>query len=334
MSPKSLFTGPKSILLIISPRSHRILYVGDVVRTVLGYETSLFLGRRWDAVTPILAEEYRSGFELAMKEYVQGIGRLTAIVKVRKSSGKTVACEVGPFDLPPGLIGECLITCRFASHGTAARARERGSRAPARRDFARELHDGMAQDLFLCKGKLVALRAPGSESDRRRLLADALSCFDETTARFRGLLTALPAVHSGTSGLRGAMMGATRWARRTYGLEVTFRVKTALPFLDDPSRSLVLSATREFLTNVFKHSGQKTARVMLGREGDAVRLDVLDFGSGIGPAAAAGRRRLSPGLGLPAIGKRAAELGGAVEIESAPGAHTRVSLILPGGGSP
>lgn len=304
------------------------------MRTVLGYDAGAFLGRRWDAVTRILVDEYRAGFDLAVKEYVQGIGRLTTIVKVRKSSGKAIACEVGPFDPPPGLIGECLITCRFASHGTAPRARKRGSPVPIRRDFARELHDGMAQDLFLCKGKLVALRAPGSESDRRRLLADALSCFDETTARFRGLLSTLPAVHAGTTGLRAAMMGATRWARRTYGLDVTFRAKTALPFMDDSSRSLVLSATRELLTNVFKHSGQKTARVMLGREGGSVRLDVLDFGSGIEPAAAARRSRSSAGLGLPGIGKRAAELGGAVEIESAPGTRTRVSLILPRGGSP
>ena len=29
----------------------------------------------------------------------------------------------------------------------------------------------MAQDLFLCKGKLVALREPGRETERARLLA-------------------------------------------------------------------------------------------------------------------------------------------------------------------
>lgn len=128
------------------------------------------------------------------------------------------------------------------------------------------------------------------------------------------------------------MMGATRWARRKYGLDVTFRMKTALPLMDDPSSSLVVSATRELLTNVFKHSGQKTARVVLGREGNGVRLDVLDFGSGIEPAAAGRRSRSSSGFGLPGIGKSAAELGGAVEIESAPGTRTRVSVILPRGG--
>jgi len=317
------------VFLIVSPRSRRILYVGDVMRRVLGYDTGAFLGRRWDAVTSLFVEEYRAAFDMAMKEYVRGTGRLTSISRIRKSSGKIVACEVGPFELAAGQAGECVITCRFASRGTAVR-RERSLGARVRRDFALELHDGMAQDLFLCKGKLIGLRAPGSESNRRRLLADALSCFDDTTARFRGLLSAFPAIQPGSSALRIAVMGVTRWARKKYGLDVTFRATTALPSMDDPSSSLVLSATHELLTNVFKHSGQKTARVVLGREGNGLRLDVLDFGSGIAPPAPAGRN--PSGLGLPGIGRRATELGGTVKIESAPGTLTRVSVILPRSG--
>jgi signal transduction histidine kinase len=328
-----------SIFLIISARTQRVLYVGDSIHTILGYDAVRFLGRSWEAVTGILVDEYRKVFNLVIGEYLKGRGRLSSLIKMRSFSGKAVDCEIRSAELLSAHAGERVITCRFASKRerarppvAPARPREGGLHPRLRRDIARELHETMAQDLFLCKGKLIALRDPGRETNRARLLADALSCLDETTAHFRSVLSSLPAIGMTSPGLRDAMMGAMRWARKKYGLEVTLRVRTALPLLDNPANDLVLSATRELLTNVYKHSGQRTARVVIGPQGDGARLDVVDFGSGMEPAHGEHVRRTSPRLGLSGIRKRAEKLGGGVEIESSPGTRTRVSVFLPRGG--
>jgi len=345
MSSQSRFDSSSSIFLIVSAKTQRVLYVGDAVHKALGYDTDMFLGRTWHVVTGILVDEYRKAFDLAIRESLRGRNRLTSLVKVRSSSGKAVDCEIGSFEPLSGHASERVITCRFASDRsaarmkteaapgstTAARRRETVLQPRLRRNIARELHETMAQDLFLCKGKLIALRQPHRERDRKRLLADALCCLDETTARFRNLLSSLPAVEGGSPGLRDSMMGAMRWARKKYGLEVTLRVKAEVPSLDDRANDLFLAATRELLTNVFKHSGQSSARVIIGPQGDGARLDVVDFGSGIGRVDSVHLRGAPSRLGLPGIRKRAEELGGGVEIESALGGRTCVSVILPRG---
>lgn len=85
-------------------------------------------------------------------------------------------------------------------------------------------------------------------------------------------------------------------------------------------------AVREALTNVTKHAGTTEAWLTVRAEPDAVAVEISDHGKGFDPATTPAREggRLS-------IRQRILDVGGRVEIDSAPGAGTRVLLWVPEG---
>jgi len=98
--------------------------------------------------------------------------------------------------------------------------------------------------------------------------------------------------------------------------------------LDPEIRRALYLCVKESIHNVAKHSGAERAFVGLAIEGGSITAEIRDDGVGIAPERAAeaesiGRR------GLPGLRRRAAEVGGSVEIESAPGRGTRVVVRLP-----
>jgi len=85
----------------------------------------------------------------------------------------------------------------------------------------------------------------------------------------------------------------------------------------------VFSVAVEALNNSLKHSRAAQVAVSLGRGVAGLELSVADNGCGFDP------QRLPPGgLGLRNMAERAERLGGALEIDSAPGQGTRVKLLV------
>ena len=78
---------------------------------------------------------------------------------------------------------------------------------------------------------------------------------------------------------------------------------------------------QEALTNTLRHSGSKTARVVVSHDDNAISLEVTDEGSGIAPDRALG-------LGLLGMRERVNQLGGRLQIASHVGG-TKVKAVLP-----
>lgn len=106
---------------------------------------------------------------------------------------------------------------------------------------------------------------------------------------------------------------------------------------------LLTTAVRNLLDNALRHS-DPLARVSVGvaRDGDSVRIAVVDQGEGITPAQqeriferfyrgdpARARRTGGTGLGLSIVKHVAADHGGEVEVWSQPGAGSTFTLVLP-----
>jgi signal transduction histidine kinase len=81
---------------------------------------------------------------------------------------------------------------------------------------------------------------------------------------------------------------------------------------------------REALRNIELHAGARRVDIELRREDDAVRLDIRDDGVGFDPA-----RPASGHFGLVGMKERAASIGATLDIVSAPGGGTRLSLRAP-----
>lgn len=80
---------------------------------------------------------------------------------------------------------------------------------------------------------------------------------------------------------------------------------------------------KEAVNNVARHSGGRTATIVLEATHKTFKLTIEDDGRGFDPSAS------YPGEGLVSIARRVGEMGGAVRWESRPGQGTRFTCSLP-----
>jgi signal transduction histidine kinase len=108
------------------------------------------------------------------------------------------------------------------------------------------------------------------------------------------------------------------------GIEAELEAEGDLASLSDSQKIVLFRVVQEALSNVRKHSGAGRVSVVLRSRRTFVYLTVTDDGCGFDP------RGLDAGrLGLAGISERVRLLGGAVEIETTPGAGTTVRATLP-----
>jgi PAS domain S-box-containing protein len=197
-------------------------------------------------------------------------------------------------------------------------------REAERARMARDLHDGVMQDLSYTAASmgLMMLSVEGTE----------------LVSRLQG---SIDAVRSAAEGLRDAvndlrlegdenkslpeLLGSLVDEARTMnpGCEVHFEVQDGfrLEFTGE-DRVELLRVVREALTNVRRHSDAEKASVSLRTEGDDLIAEVSDDGGGY-------EQTTKAGGGSRSMRERAAALGGVLEIESVRGGGTTVRLRVP-----
>jgi signal transduction histidine kinase len=193
-----------------------------------------------------------------------------------------------------------------------------------RRRMARDLHDGLAQELWLAKlrfGRLLkAVGRDQAEVDRE---AAALSgAIDSAIAEARLAVIAMNVRPGDSHDLETALARYVYDVTERLDLPVEFRVDRPAPPLDVRVSEEILRAVHEALHNVRKHAEATSATVVLDAEDGIVRVSVSDDGRGI----RGGHERR--GYGLTSMRERMAALGGSVSIES-PGFGTVVRLEVP-----
>ncbi len=94
----------------------------------------------------------------------------------------------------------------------------------------------------------------------------------------------------------------------------------------------LLRAAQEALTNVRKHARARRTVLTLSYMGDRVTLDVMDDGVGFDPAGAPATDGFGGGFGLRAMRERVEGVGGALLVESEPGAGTTLAVEVPAAG--
>jgi protein-histidine pros-kinase len=109
-----------------------------------------------------------------------------------------------------------------------------------------------------------------------------------------------------------------------FGVDAQFEWDKSVERLPKSLETAVYRVAQEALTNVKKHSGSKTAKIQLCREGSQVVLRVEDSGCGFDTKATR-----SGGFGLRGMTERVRLLGGNCSIQSRPGAGTQVVARFP-----
>jgi signal transduction histidine kinase len=198
--------------------------------------------------------------------------------------------------------------------GSYWRSRAEKAVLEERRRLARDLHDGVAQELGFIATRAQEL-ASSTDVEARRIAA----------AAERGLDEARRAIAALTRAVDEPLDVALAQAAEEVAARVGARVRLSLdPAADVPAttREELLRIVREAVTNATRHGSASSISVEL-ENGDGLSLRIADDGVGFEPS------RARTGFGLVSMRDRARALGGDLRITSAPGEGTAIEVVLP-----
>lgn len=209
--------------------------------------------------------------------------------------------------------------------------------AQERERLAHEIHDTVAQNLSSIQMLLHAaerdLRSLDVEEDKLEMplkrMEAARRAASNNLAETRAMIAALT-----PAGLREAHISEALEriaADFSAASDMVIEVETHGEVVDLPMRveAGLLRIAQGAVSNAVQHSGATRVRITMTYELSDVHLDVVDNGRGFDVAAQAGKPAGLGHLGLDAMRSRAAELGGELTIESAPGGPTALSVAVP-----
>ncbi len=130
-------------------------------------------------------------------------------------------------------------------------------------------------------------------------------------------------------GLDGSIEDGVATMRALTGVTIVTDLAAPAEQLSDEGQVVVLRVMQEALQNVRRHAEARMVRVSTHLADDAWTLEVVDDGRGfdVDTVTARGRRN----FGLQFMRDRAELIGARFEVESGPGAGTRVRLAIPVG---
>jgi signal transduction histidine kinase len=191
--------------------------------------------------------------------------------------------------------------------------------------WARELHDETLQNLAALRIGLAVQLRKGNLDGLTAVVREAVDQLEVEISNLRSLITALRPMALDDAGVQAAIEDLAERARRD-GLEVELRIDLADGPVGRHSSEIettVYRIVQEALTNARKHGGAGHVLVEIQDHEHYVHLAVRDDGQGFDP------HEKADGFGLHIMGERAELLGGTLEIDSAPGQGTQITVDLP-----
>jgi signal transduction histidine kinase/ABC-type uncharacterized transport system substrate-binding protein len=220
-----------------------------------------------------------------------------------------------------------------AAHESAAHIRDLAGRLMTsqeeeRRRIARELHDGVNQDLAALSIALSALEdglPEGTPADRRQEVARLQGRTVEMAEAIRHLSHELHPSILQHVGLAAALRSHCREFGREHGLTVTLRADDDLGPVPADVALCLFRVTQEALGNVARYAKASQVRVALARDGTDLMLTIGDDGRGFDLAEARGRG----GLGLISLDERVRLVRGHLTIDTQPQRGTQLQVVVP-----
>lgn len=203
-----------------------------------------------------------------------------------------------------------------------------------RQRLARELHDAVTQTLF--SASLIAEVLPRVwEKDQAlawRRLQELRELSRGALAEMRTLLLELRPAALTESALPDLLRQLTEAARGRSRLQIELEVEGAPPAEGLPAEVQIAlyRIAQEALNNIVKHAEASCVEVNLAFGATGVMLAVSDDGKGFDMSRGDGAGR-GDSFGLAIMGERATRIGAELQLESAPGAGTRVTVVVPAG---
>jgi signal transduction histidine kinase len=198
------------------------------------------------------------------------------------------------------------------------RGLEEAAVAEERRRMARDLHDGLVQELAFIASQSKDIAAHSDEDRFELIAASAQRALDDSRVVVGALGRA-----SGQPLRASITLQAHEFARR-WGLNVRVAVADEMNLGPDKERA-ILRIVGEALSNAARHANATTVDIEVANRNGHAWIAVSDDGRGFDAVAAEAAER---GFGLRSMRERAELVGGDLRLESQPGIGTRVEIAL------
>ncbi len=201
--------------------------------------------------------------------------------------------------------------------------REELAATEERRRIAREIHDGVAQTIYMLAVNLEQV-AGAADDDAVGCRLRALVCLaKQSLLEVRHYIFDLEPVPSGGATLTDAVTNQVREFGAISGLRAHLDIAGDEPNLPFSHVRAAYRIVQEALANVLRHAQAEHVHVRLEFSAESIEITIEDDGIGFALAEA------SETYGLRNMRERAEDLSGWLEMKGGPGRGTHVAAVLP-----
>ena len=218
----------------------------------------------------------------------------------------------------------------LAAQEELARTQHEAGALAERTRLARDIHDTLAQSF---SSILLLSRAGLTKTPADSLLGQIEATAASGLTDARGVVHALAPAELDAPLAQALTRLADRLEEQT-GIATHVTTDGAPRPLSTTLDVALLRVTQSALANVRLHSRATRAGITLSYEPADVRLEIIDDGIGFTTRDVETAPQRGSGFGIAAMRSRLAELGGTLDIESAPGEGTALIVTLPTAATP
>jgi PAS domain S-box-containing protein len=199
-----------------------------------------------------------------------------------------------------------------------------------RRRIARELHDSVGQLLAAISMNTVTIKAESEKLSpaAAEALSHNSSMVDEILGQIRTISHLLHPPLLDEAGLASALDWYVNGFSQRSNIDVSLDLPSDLGRLSRELELTIFRVVQESLTNIHRHSGSRTAAILITREDTRLSLQIRDTGRGMCRTKAKAVTGASSGVGLRGMRERLAQVGGDLTLQS-DGDGTLITAILP-----
>ena len=199
-----------------------------------------------------------------------------------------------------------------------------------RRRLARDLHDGIGQQLTALRHRLDALtRSVEGVGDASNPLHQALEICDAAIQETRALSRLLRPQILDDLGLDAALNWLARHSAESGGYEVEVDIAPLPVPIDGDLSTLIFRVAQEALTNVLKHAEAKHVVIRLAQRQEWLQFLIVDDGRGFDVDAAFARASGGHSTGLASMRERVRLFGGRFTVVSRPDQGMQLRVLIP-----
>ncbi len=249
-------------------------------------------------------------------------------------SDTAVQFDTAQFELFNGVADQAVIALQNAQlfqNLEAEKQRIIEADEDARKELARDLHDGPTQSIAAIAMRINFIRSLLAKDPKQALgeLEKVEDLAKQTSKDIRGMLFTLRPLVLETHGLSAAVETVMNRIRESDNLNLELVGGKNGELLNEAAQGVVFSIVEEALGNARKYSKAKLIQVRFWQEDDLFVAMIKDDGVGFDTQDVNQDYSSRGSLGMVNMRERAERIDGSLRLESAPGQGTTVTLVVP-----